>query len=95
MLNIFLASFAHQIKSPPFSLPPGHVSVDQKYGLKINDHQLFFPRAYGTEVNYCPSLDLSANYLSDQGHTPGIWDKGYSFRLIENRSRSQSPTLTA
>ena len=83
MLNIFLASFAHQIKSPPFFMPPGHVSVDQKYGLKINDHQLFFPRAYGTEVNYCPSLDLSANYLSDQGHTPGIWDKGYSFRLME------------
>ena len=53
------------------------------YGFKINDHQLFFPQAYGTEVNYCPSLDLSADHLSDQGHFPGIWDKGYSFRLTE------------
>ena len=83
------------IKSPPFFMPPGHYTMDQMYGLKINDHQLFFPQAHGTEVNYCPSLDMSANYLSDQGHTPGIWDKGYTFRLIENRSRSQSPTLTA
>ena len=78
-----MASPDPQIKSPPFSLPPGHVSVDQKYGLKINDHQLFFPRAYGTEVNYCPSLDLSADNLADQGHIPGIQDIGYSFRLME------------
>ena len=90
-----MASLDPQIKSSPFFMPPGHFTMDQIYGLKINDHQLFFPQAYGTEVNYCPSLDMSANYLSDQGHTPGIWDKGYTFRLIENRSRSQSPTLTA
>ena len=60
--------------------------MDQMYGLKINDHQLFFPQVYGkliTEVNYCPSLDLSTDNLSDQGHIPGIWDKGYSFRLME------------
>ena len=72
MLNILLASFPPQIKSPLFSVPPGHVSVDQKYGLKINDHQLFFPQAYGTEVNYCPSLDLSADNLSEQVHIPGL-----------------------
>ena len=58
MLNILLASFPPQIKSPLFSVPPGHVSVDQKYGLKINDHQLFFPQANGTEFNYCPSMDI-------------------------------------
>ena len=46
------------IKSPPFFMPPGHYTMDQMYGLKINDHQLFFPQAHGTEVNYCPSLDL-------------------------------------
>ena len=28
------------------------------YGLKINDHQLFFPQANGTEFNYCPSMDI-------------------------------------
>ena len=70
MLNILLASFPPQIKSPLFSVPPGHVSVDQKYGLKINDHQLFFPQAYGTEVNYSPFLDLSADKLSDPEHIP-------------------------
>ena len=90
-----MVSLDPRIKSSPFFMLPGQSTVDQMYELKINDYQLFFPQAYGTEVNYCPSLDISANYLSDQGHTPGIWDKGYTFRLIENRSRSQSPTLTA
>ena len=37
-----------------------HFTMDQIYSLKINDHQLFFPQAYGTEVNDCPSLDLNA-----------------------------------
>ena len=88
-----------RIKSPPFFMPPGHFTKDQMYRLKINDHQLFFSQAYEREVNYCPSLDLSANNLSDQGHIPGIQDKGYSFRLmkmfIENKTRSQSPVLIA
>ena len=44
-----------------------HFTMSQMYRLKINDHQLFFPQAYGTEVNHCPSLDLSADHLSDQG----------------------------
>ena len=42
---------------------------------KLNDHQLFFPQAYGTEANYSPSLDLSADNLSNQGHISGIWAK--------------------
>ena len=46
------------------------------------DHQLFFPQAYGTGVNYWPFLDLSADNLSDKGHILGIWDKRYSFRLM-------------
>ena len=83
MLNIFVASLDPWIKSPPFFIPSGHLTMDQMYGLKINDHQLFFPQAYGTEVNYCPSLDLSAENLSDQGHISGIQDEGYSFRLME------------
>ena len=62
---------------------PCHFTVDQMYGFKINDHQLFFPQAYETEANYCPSLELSADNLSDQGHIPGIRDIGYSFRLME------------
>ena len=40
-----------------------HFTMDQIYSLKINDHQLFFPQAYGTEVNYYPFLDLSADNL--------------------------------
>ena len=40
-----------QIKSPPFSMPPGHFTMDQLYGLKVDDQQLFFPQAYGTQVN--------------------------------------------
>ena len=43
--------------------------------LKINDHPLFFLQAYGAKVNYCPSLDLSADNLANQGHIPGIQDK--------------------
>ena len=70
-----MASLDSWIKSPPFFMPPGHFTKDQIYGLKINDHQLFFPRTYGTEVNYCPSLDLSADNLSNQGHISGIWAK--------------------
>ena len=63
-------------------MPPGHFTMEQRYGLKISDHQLFFPQAYGTEVNHSLSLDLSADNLSDKGHIPGIQDKGYSFRLM-------------
>ena len=47
----------------------GHFTMDQMYRLKINDHQLFFLQTYGTEVDYLPLLDLSADNLSDQGHT--------------------------
>ena len=43
-------------------------------------HQLFFSQVYGTDINYCPSLDLSADNLSDSGHMPGIQNKG--FRLV-------------
>ena len=64
-------------------MPPGHFTMDQMYVLKINDHQLFFPQAYVIEVNYCLSLDLRADNLSDQRHISGIRDKGYSFRLME------------
>ena len=53
------------IKSPPFFMPSGHFMMDQMYGLKMNDHQLFFPQASGTEFNYCPSLDLNADDFSD------------------------------
>ena len=47
------------IKSPLFFIPPGHFTMDQMYGFKINNHQLLFPHAYGTEANYCPPLRLS------------------------------------
>ena len=62
-------------KLPPFFISPEHFTLDQMYGLKINDHYFFLPQAYGTEVNYCPSLDLSADNLSDQWHIVGIHDK--------------------
>ena len=78
-----MASLDPWIKLTPFSLLPSHFTMDQMYGIKINVHQLFFTQAYGTEVNYCPSLDLSAANLSGQGHVSGIQDKGYSFRLME------------
>ena len=78
-----MASFDPWIKLTPFFMLPSHFTMDQMYGLKINDHQLFSPQAFGTEVNYCPFLDLSADNWSDQGHIPGTWDKGYGFRLME------------
>ena len=46
-------------------MPSDCFNMDQMYGLKIKDYQLFFPQAYGTEFNYSPSLDLSADNLSD------------------------------
>ena len=54
-----MVSLDPRIKSSAFFMLPGQFTVDQMYELKINDHQLFFPQAYGTEVNYCPSLNLS------------------------------------
>ena len=83
MLNIFMVYLDPWIKSPPFFMPPGHFTKDQIYGLKINDHQLFSPQAHGTEVNYCPSLILNPDNLSDQEHIPGIQDKWYNSRLSE------------
>ena len=47
-----MASLDSWIKSPPFFMPSDHFTMDQTYGFKINDHQLFFPQAYGKEVNY-------------------------------------------
>ena len=94
-----MASLDLWIKLPPFFMLPGHFTMDEMYGFKINNHQLFFAQACGTEVNYCPCLDLSTDNLSDQGHIPGIQDKGYSFRLmkmfVENKTRFQSPLLIA
>ena len=60
-----MASLDPWIKSPAFFMPSGHFTRDQMYGLKIKDHQLFFPQVYGIEFNYCPSLDLRADNLSD------------------------------
>ena len=72
------------IMSPPFFfIPPGYFTVEEMYGLKTNDNQLFFTKSYRKEVNYCPFLDMSADTLSEQGHIPGFPDKGYNFRLME------------
>ena len=38
-----MASLDPWIKSPPFFMPSDHFMMDQMYGVKINDHQLFFP----------------------------------------------------
>ena len=75
-------------------MSPDYSTLDQTYGFKINDHQSFFPQAYGTEVNYCPFLDLSAYNSSDQRHIPEIWDHRAGC-LLKTRLRSQSSILTA
>ena len=80
------------IKSPPFFTAPGHCTMDQMCGFKINDHQLFFPQAHGTEVNYCPYLDLSAEKLSDQGHILVSQDNGGEC-LLKTRPRYQNSTV--
>ena len=46
-------------------MPSDCFNMDQMYGLKIKDYQMFFPQAYGTEFNYSPYLDQSADNLSD------------------------------
>ena len=48
MLNIFMTSLDPRVKWPPFLMLPGQFIVNQMFGLKINDHQLFFPQACGT-----------------------------------------------
>ena len=64
-LSIFMASLDPRIKSPPFFMLTGHFIIDQMCGFKINDPQFFFFfSADETEVNYCSSLDLSADNLS-------------------------------
>ena len=68
-----MVSLDPRIKSSPFFMLPGQSTVDQMYELKINDHQLFFPQAYGTEVNYCPSLDLSVIIYQTKELTLGHW----------------------
>ena len=50
-----MASLDPQIKCAIF-MPSGHFTMDQMYKFKINDHQLFFPQVYGTEVNYYPFM---------------------------------------
>ena len=50
--------------------------MDQMYGFKINDHQLFFPQAYETEANYCPSLDLSDDSLQTKDTFQEFGTKG-------------------
>ena len=54
-------------------MSPDYSTLDQTYGFKINDHQSFFPQAYGTEVNYCPSLDLSVTIYQTKELTLGQW----------------------
>ena len=65
-----------------FSCPLAISQCTRCIGLRLMIKSFFFPLEYGTEVNYCSSLDLSADILPDQGHIPEIWDKGY-FRLME------------
>ena len=88
-----MASFDPWIKLTPFFMLPSHFTMDQMYGLKINDHQLFFPQAHGTEVNYCPSLDLSSvQLLSPLFATPWIAARQASLSLTNSW---RSPRLTS
>ena len=45
-LKVFMVFLDPQIKMPPFFMPLGHFTVDQMYGLDINDHLLFFPQPH-------------------------------------------------
>ena len=54
---------------PEIKLPPFFMPPGHPSGI------------WNREVYCCLSPDLSADNLSDQGHTPGIQDKGESFRL--------------
>ena len=79
-----MASPDPQIKSSPFFMPPGHFTMDQIYGVKINDHQLIFPQAYWnrSELLPFPGSDfpggsdgkVSAYDAGDSGSIPG-WGK--------------------
>ena len=68
-LKVFMVFIDPQIKLPPFFMSLGHFTVDQMYGLDINDHCCF-------SFNHI-SLHPSADNLSVQGHILRIWDKQY------------------
>ena len=88
--TIFMASLYPQIKLPLFFIPPGPF-YNQIYGLKITYHQLFFPQVYGTEVNYCPSLDLSVDNSKNSRQWAQFQVNGVRC-LSKTRPRSESYT---
>ena len=63
-----------------FFMTHGHFTMNQIYGLKINDH--YFSLRHIEQKLIITAL-LNADKFSDQGHIPGIQDKGYSFSLKE------------
>ena len=73
---------------------PGGLPSMGSHRIGHNWSDLAAAAAHGTEFNYCPSLDLSADNLSDQRHIPGIQDNGVGC-LLKTQLRSQSSTLTA
>ena len=86
-----MASLDPGIKSPSFFMPFWSFHNGTDVQAKDYHQFFFFTQAYGTEANYCPTLDLSADNLSDQGCIPRFQNKGYSFRLmgrdvIENKT---------
>jgi len=73
--NISVISFDSQILHLvpvlwTFLMTPGHFTMDEMYGLKVNVHLLFFSQIYWAEVNSYPFPDLRVCNLSDQGHIP-------------------------
>ena len=64
-----MASLDPWTKSPPFFMPSGRFTKDQKYGFNINDHQFFFSLK-------CQVSSVTQSYLtlSDpmNHHLPGL-----------------------
>ena len=87
-----MASLDPGIKSPSFFMPFWSFHNGTDVQAKDYHQFFFFTQAYGTEANYCPTLDLSADNLSDKRHIPRIQDNGVGC-LLKTRLRSQSSTL--
>ena len=74
-------------------MSPDHFTLDQTYGFKINDHQSFFPQAYGQKLITALSW-IWVLIIHQTRHIPEMWDHRAGC-LLKTGLRSQSSILTA
>ena len=71
-----MASLDLWIKSLSFFMPPGHFTMDQMYGLKINDYQFFSLRHVEQKlITALPWIWIWASLVAQTvKHLCAIWE---------------------